>query len=55
MKIFILIYNEATVLNLNTDYVINKLKHIKNIEILRHPKYNMIFKWSHHQKMVIID
>ena len=56
VRINIIIYKEVT-LALSNDslYTTKKLENLhKNIKVLRHPK-DMIFLWSHHEKILIVD
>ena len=56
VRIYVLPWNETKIaLNLNSKHTQETLEKLnKNIKVLRHPLSNPI-KWSHHQKMVIID
>ena len=56
VRINIILYKEVTLALTNDSYYsktqLEKLH--KNIKVLRHPK-DMIFLWSHHEKILIID
>lgn len=62
IHIYILLYWETKLaMYLGSDVVQEVLKH-KNIEVLRHPSYSTLFehpttllRWSHHEKIVVID
>ena len=56
VKVFILLYKEVTfALTLNSLYTKRRLEGLSpNIKVLRHPP-SVVFLWSHHEKMVIID
>lgn len=54
-KVFILLYREFEhALPNKSMYTQEQLTKHPNIEVIRHPG-NLIFLWSHHEKMVIID
>ncbi|CAB3989453.1 Phospholipase D2 [Paramuricea clavata] len=60
VKVKILLYNEMKLaLDLGSDHVVKLLGKHKNIEVHCHPDlvtaaWNL-FRWSHHEKMVIVD
>jgi phospholipase D1/2 len=55
VRIFVIIYKEAFVLFQDTKYVKKKLQALHpNIRVLRHPK-KLLFLWSHHEKIVVVD
>ena len=62
VKIYVLIYKEVSVssVQMNSERSESRLKALgsPNIQIQRHPSHTIFtgtFKWSHHQKMVVID
>lgn len=56
VKIYIIVYKEVSiVLPLNSIHTKKALESLHpNISVLRHPP-SLIFLWSHHEKMIIID
>jgi phospholipase D1/2 len=56
VKIYILVYKEVSiVLPLNSFHTKKHLEKLhSNITVLRHPP-SLIFLWSHHEKIIIID
>lgn len=56
VRVNIIIYKEVTLaLTNNSYYTKHKLEKMhRNIKVLRHPK-DMIFLWSHHEKLFIVD
>ena len=62
VHIYILLYWETKLaMDLGSDVVLDVLKH-ENIEILRHPSYSTpvehpttLLRWSHHEKIIVID
>ncbi|PIA61265.1 hypothetical protein AQUCO_00300651v1 [Aquilegia coerulea] len=59
VQIYILLYKEvALALKINSVYSKRKLLNIhENVRVLRYPDHfsTMVFQWSHHEKLVIID
>ena len=58
VKILIVVYKEIKItLNIKSDHTEKIFKNLHpNIHIVRHPKNTFVLKkWSHHEKMVIID
>jgi phospholipase D1/2 len=63
VKVKIILYKEMKrALDLGSDHVVEvfeKLKKHKNIEVHRHPGFFTglltLFRWSHHEKMVVVD
>jgi len=57
VKIYIIIWNALPVpFQLKSNIVCNELNKIhKNVLCLRHPPASATFRWTHHQKFVVID
>ena len=60
VRVYILLYWEVKqALDLGSDHVVKLLDKHKNIEVHRHPDTltgaRNLFRWSHHEKMVIVD
>ena len=56
VKIFILLYYDYYVENLNSKYTQNIFSKLnKNINLIRFPKDSKNFLWTNHEKLVIID
>ena len=59
VKIYILLYWESKVvaeMDLGSDFVLIALKHKGgNIKICRHPDNLLPYRWSHHEKVVVVD
>ena len=60
IRVYILLYWEIKqALDLGSDHVVKLLDKHKNIEVHRHPDTvsgaQNLFRWSHHEKMVIVD
>ncbi len=60
VKVTILLYKEMQLaLDLGSEHVVKLLGEHKNIEVHRHPNMTTgirnLFRWSHHEKMVIVD
>ena len=60
VRVYILLYWEIKrFLDLGSDHVVKMLSNHENIEVHRHPDTvtgtRNLFRWSHHEKMVIVD
>ncbi len=60
IRVYILLYWETKqALDLGSEHVVKLLGEHKNIEVHRHPDTltgaSNLFRWSHHEKMVIVD
>ncbi len=58
VKIYILVWWEVSLAvgtTVNSGHVESVFAADKNIMVLRHPKNNVMHKWSHHQKFVVVD
>ena len=60
VRVYILLYWEIKrAFDLGSEHVVKQLGQHKNIEVLRHPDTltgaQNLFRWSHHEKIVIVD
>lgn len=56
VKIYIIVYQEVKLALYNNS--LHTKKHLeglhKNIQVIRHPS-EVLFLWSHHEKMLVVD
>jgi len=59
VRIHIMLYWETQLaMDLGSNFVLSVLNHHENISIVRHPTYSTFstnLRWSHHEKLVVID